>query len=78
MRRNQRSFLRSRYENATLIFVGCSVHYWVSCAINKGGFFEIAFLSSSSSSALAYILPHFDALTRGDSCVLGVHLSKVC
>ena len=63
-----------------LICVGCSVHYWVSCAINKGGFFEIAFLSSSSSSssALAYILPHFDALTRGDSCVLGVHLSKVC
>ena len=25
--------------------------------------------------ALAYVLPHFDALTRGDSCVLGVHLS---
>ena len=27
-----------------LICVGCSVHYWVSCAINKGGFFEIAFV----------------------------------
>ena len=25
-----------------LICVGCSVHYWVTCAINKGGF-EIAF-----------------------------------
>ena len=23
-----------------LICVGCSVHYWVSCAINKGGFFR--------------------------------------
>ena len=66
-----------------LICVGCSVHYWVTCAINKGGFFEIAFSSSSTHichrfGALAYILPHFDALTRGDSCVLGVHLSKVC
>ena len=30
-----------------LICVGCSVHYWVSCAINKGGFFEIAFSSST-------------------------------
>ena len=27
-----------------LICVGCSVHYWVTCAINKGGFFEISFL----------------------------------
>ena len=26
-----------------LICVGWSVHYWVTCAINKGGFFEIAF-----------------------------------
>ena len=30
-----------------LICVGCAVHYWVSCAINKGGFFEIAFSSST-------------------------------
>ena len=30
-----------------LICVGFSVHYWVSCAINKGGFFEIAFSSST-------------------------------
>ena len=36
-----------------LICVGCSVHYWVSCAINKGGFFEIAFSSSSTHICLA-------------------------
>ena len=30
-----------------LICVGCSVHYWVSCAINKGRFFEITFSSST-------------------------------
>ena len=24
-----------------LIFVGCSVHYWVSCAINKRGFLRL-------------------------------------
>ena len=58
-----------------LIFVGCSVHYWVSCAINKGGFFEIAFFLVVVDThlplfeALAYLLPHFDALTRGDSLV---------
>ena len=45
-----------------LICVGCFVHYWVSCAIYKGGFFEIAFLSSTE--ALAFVLPDFDALTR--------------
>ena len=54
-----------------LIFVGCSVHYWVSCAINKGGFFEIAFVvvvvvdtHLPRFEALAHILPHFDALTH--------------
>ena len=36
-----------------LICVGCSVHYWVSCAINKGCFFEIAFSSSSTHICLA-------------------------
>ena len=30
-----------------LIFVGCFVHYWVSCANYKGGFVEIAFSSST-------------------------------
>ena len=58
-------FVRSRYENAT----PCSVHYWVFCAINKGGFFEIAFVVVVDThlprfEALAYVLPHFDALTH--------------
>ena len=30
-----------------LICVGYSVHCWVSCTINKGSFFEIAFSSST-------------------------------
>ena len=52
-----------------LICVGCFVHYWVSCAINKGGFFEIAFVVVVDThltrfGALAYVLPHFDALTH--------------
>ena len=57
-----------------LIFVGCSVPYWVSCAINKGGFFEITFVVVVDThlprfEALAYVLPHFDALTH---VVIGV------
>ena len=50
-----------------LICVGCSVHYWVSCAINKGGFFEIAFSSSSSTHiclALRRLLTFCLTLTR--------------
>ena len=52
-----------------LICVGCFVHYWVSCAINKGGFFEIAFVVVVDThlprfEALTYVLPHFDALTQ--------------
>ena len=35
-----------------LICVGCYVPYWVSCAINKGGYFEIAFSSSSTHICL--------------------------
>ena len=50
-----------------LICGGWSVHYWVSCEINKGGFFEIAFVVVVNThlprfEALAYVLPHFDAL----------------
>ena len=50
-----------------LICVGCSVHYWAPCAINKGGFFEIAFVVVVDThlprfEALAYVLPHFDEL----------------
>ena len=51
-----------------LICVGCSVHYWISCAIKKGGFFEIAFVVVDTHllgfEALAYVLPHFDELTH--------------
>ena len=54
-----------------LICVGCFVHHSVSCATNKGGFFEIAFVVVvvvdthwSRFEALAYVLPHLDALTH--------------
>ena len=50
-----------------LICVGCSVHYWVSCAINKGSVFEIAFSSSSSTHiclALRRLLKFCLTLTR--------------
>ena len=52
-----------------LICVGCSVHYWVPCAINKEVFFEIAFVVVVDThlprfEALAYVLPHFDELTH--------------
>ena len=44
------------------------MHYWVSCAITKGGFFEIAFVVVVTHlprfEALAYVLPHFDELTH--------------
>ena len=47
------------------------MHYWVSCAINKGGFFEIAFVvvvvvdtHLPRFEALAYVLPQFDAQTH--------------
>ena len=36
-----------------LICVGCSVHYWASCAINKGVFLEIAFVVTLR------VVPHF-------------------
>ena len=71
-----------------LICVRCSVHYWVSCAINKGWFFfnlvprafalkmggdevrifwDYVFVVDTHLprfEALAYVLPHFDALTH--------------
>ena len=70
-----------------LICVGCSVHYWVSCAINKGGFFEIAFVVVVDThlprfEALAYVLPHFDALThvviRVSSAFIFQTFAEVC
>ena len=50
-----------------LICVGCFVYYWVPCAINKRGFFGIAFVVVVDThlprfEALAYVLPHFDEL----------------
>ena len=52
-----------------LICNGCSVHYLVPCVINKGGFFEIAFVvvvdtHLPSFETLAYVLPHFDEPTQ--------------
>ena len=63
------------------------MHYWVSCAINKGGFFEIAFVVVVDThlprfEALAYVLPHFDALThvviRVSSAFIFQTFAEVC
>ena len=45
------------------------MYYGMSCAINKGGFFEIAFIVVVDThlphfEALAYVLPHFAAPTQ--------------
>ena len=70
-----------------LICVACSVPYWVSCAINEGGFFEIAFFVVIDThlprlEALAYVLPHFDALThvviRVSSAFIFQTFAEVC
>ena len=75
------SSLRSRYENAT------SYLCWLSCAINKGGFFEITFVVVVDThlprfEALAYVLPHFDALThvviRESSAFIFQTFAEVC
>ena len=65
-----------------LICVGCSVHCWVSFAINKGSFFEIAFSRRRHTFALLWgAWLRFASLwrtnARGDSWVLGVHQSNV-
>ena len=63
------------------------MHYWVSCEINKGGFFEIAFVVVVNThlprfEALAYVLPHFDALThvviRVSSAFIFEKFAEVC
>ena len=53
------------------VCVGSFVHYWVSCAIYKGGFFKIAFVSTHLPrfETIAYILPPFDPLTHVVICV---------
>ena len=63
-----------------LICVGCSVHYWVSCAINKGGFLRLHFRRrrhtfASLWGACLCFASLWRANSRGDSCVLGVHIS---
>ena len=59
----------------------------MSCAINKGGFFEIAFVVVVDThlprfEALAYVLPHFDALThvviRVSSAFIFQTFAEVC
>ena len=51
-----------------LICIGRSVHYWMSCAFDKGGFFFRDYICVDphlpSYEAIAYVLPHFDALTH--------------
>ena len=70
-----------------LICVGYSVQYWVSCEINKGGFFEIAFVVVVDThlprfEAFAYVLPHFDALIhlviRVSSAFIFQTFAEVC
>jgi len=62
-----------------LICVGCSVHYWMSCAINKGGFFKIAFAVDTHLphfEVIAYVLPH--ANSRGGRCTTQSKSTELC
>ena len=52
--------------------------YYVSCAINKGGFFEIAFVVVVALRRFLRFASLSRANSLGDSSVLGVHLSSVC
>ena len=63
----------------SLICVGCSVHHWVSCTINKV-FRDCICVDTNLPcfEAIAYVLHHFDTNSRGDLCVLGIHLPNVC
>ena len=61
-----------------LICVGCSVHYWVSCAINKRGFFRDCIcrrrrhtFASLWGACLRFAFASlWPTNSRGDSCVL--------
>ena len=81
-----RHCVRGHARTQPLICVACSVHYlhyWQSCAINKGFFFEIAVRRrrrhtfASLWGACLRFASLLRAKSRGDSCVLGVHLSNV-
>ena len=67
-----------------IICVGCPVGYWGSCAFNKGGFFEIAFVVAVVDIHLPriYVLPHIDALThlviRVSSAFIFQTFAEVC
>ena len=64
-----------------LISGGCSVHYWVLCAVNKRGFLRLHLCRHTFASLWGTCL-RFASLWRanslGDSCALGAHLSNVC
>ena len=81
-----RHCVRGHAGTQPLICVGCPVHYlhyWLFSAINKGGFFEIAVRRrrrhtfASLWGASLRFASLLRANSRGDSCVLGVHLSNV-
>ena len=69
-----------------LICVGCSVHYWVSCFINQRAFFRDCIRRRrrrrQTFASLAYVLPHFDALThvviRVSSAFIFQTFAEVC
>ena len=57
------------------------MHYWVSCVINKEGFLRFHLCRHTFASLWGACLRFaslWRANSRGDSCVLGVHLSNVC
>ena len=66
-----------------VIGVGCCVHYWVSCAIDKGGFFRDCIRRRRHTFASPWgtclrFASLWRANSRSDSRILGVHLSNVC
>ena len=73
-----RRLLRSSYENATPNLC------WVSCAINKGGFFGDCIRRRSRHTfaslwgACLRVASLWRTNSRGDSCFPGVHHSSVC
>ena len=67
-----------------LISVGCSVHYWLSCPIKKGVFLDCICIDTRLPrfETLAYVLPHFEALTlvviRVSSAFIFQTFAEVC
>ena len=54
------------YSLFSLVFVACSVHYWVSCAIKKRVFLRLHLFRHTFTSFwdTCSFLPHFDALSH--------------